>query len=266
MSFLFWVFAVVMLIAATGFIAIPLRNGRPLFATPIAFTALLVPLSAVGLYALLGSPVASIANESPARSQSSVASLVDGLRDRLRHEPDDAGGWLLLAQSYKHLGRQDEALAAYAHARSLGETDVNFEALLPGQNGARQSPVIDQGPAIRGRVALAPNATTLVRPDDTVFIFAKQSSHDRMPVLALRRSAADLPIDFVLTDREMMVPGTHLTDFEELLVMVRVSRNGTAADTSAGLEAWSQPISPVNGKSMELTIEAASQSGNDDNE
>jgi len=279
MSFQFWFFAIVMLIMATAFVAIPLKDGRPLFATPIALTALLVPLTAIALYVLLGSPAAviaataqrqydtqgtaSAASDRPAPSQSSVASLVDGLRDRLENEPDDASGWLLLAQSYEHLGRRDEALAAYAHAQSLGKTDAKFEALLPGANAATQVSAVESGPAIRGRVVLAAEAATLVRPDDTVFIFAKQSAQDRMPVMALRRSVADLPIDFALTDREMMVPGTLLADFEELLVMARVSRNGSAADTSAGLEAWSQPVLPADGGTIELTIGAASQSRKD---
>jgi tetratricopeptide (TPR) repeat protein len=279
MSFQFWFFAIVMLIMATAFVAIPLKDGRPLFATPIAVTALLVPLTAIALYVLLGSPAAviaataqrqydtqgtaSAASDRPAPSQSSVASLVDGLRDRLENEPDDASGWLLLAQSYEHLGRRDEALAAYAHAQSLGKTDAKFEALLPGANAATQVSAVESGPAVRGRVVLAAEAATLVRPDDTVFIFAKQSAQDRMPVMALRRSVADLPIDFALTDREMMVPGTLLADFEELLVMARVSRNGSAADTSAGLEAWSQPVLPADGGTIELTIGAASQSRKD---
>jgi tetratricopeptide (TPR) repeat protein len=279
MSFQFWFFAIVMLIMATAFVAIPLKDGRPLFATPIALTALLVPLTAIALYVLLGSPAAviaataqrqydtqgtaSAASDRPAPSQSSVASLVDGLRDRLENEPDDASGWLLLAQSYEHLGRRDEALAAYAHAQSLGKTDAKFEALLPGANAATQVSAVESGPAVRGRVVLAAEAATLVRPDDTVFIFAKQSAQDRMPVMALRRSVADLPIDFALTDREMMVPGTLLADFEELLVMARVSRNGSAADTSAGLEAWSQPVLPADGGTIELTIGAASQSRKD---
>jgi hypothetical protein len=282
MSFPFWVFAIVMLIAATGFIAIPLKDGKPLFATPIALTALLVPLIAVGLYVLLGSPaaviaasaqqqrgtpgIASAANDQQARSQSSVAGLVDGLRNRLENEPDDAGGWLLLAQSYEHLGRHDEAIAAYAHAQSLGKTDAQFEALLLGANATTQVPAVESGSAIRGRVALSADFTARVRPEDTVFIFAKKSAQDRMPVVALRKTVADLPFDFALTDKEVMVPGTRLADFEELLVMARVSRNGSAADTSAGLEAWSQPVSPANSRIIELTIGAASPSRNDNDE
>lgn len=282
MSFLFWSFAIAMLIAATAIVVIPLKTNRPFFATPVAYIALLVPLASVGLYALLGSPNAviaaaaehasdnygtpSAANDQRARSQGSIASLVDGLRARLENNPDDAGGWLLLAQSYQHLGRHDEALAAYVRAQALGKTDEKFEAQLLGAKLAPQMTTVESGPAIRGRVALATDAAAQVRPEDTVFIFAKKSAHDRMPVVALRKSAADLPIEFALTDKEVMVPGMHLTDFDALLVTARISRSGNSADISDGLEAWSEPVSPVDGREIELTIAANSQSGSNGDE
>jgi len=60
----------------------------------------------------------------------SVSSLVDGLAKRLHDNPDDAGGWLLLAKSYRHLGHPAEANTAYAKAKQLGQTDADLEAWL----------------------------------------------------------------------------------------------------------------------------------------
>ena len=59
-----------------------------------------------------------------------VSSLVEGLARRLHENPDDAGGWLLLAQSYRHLGRRSEARTAYAKAAELGKADAGLEAWL----------------------------------------------------------------------------------------------------------------------------------------
>ncbi|MDH3612430.1 MAG: hypothetical protein OEU90_01870 [Gammaproteobacteria bacterium] len=282
MSILFWGLTVTMLLAAIGFAALPLRSGNPLFSKAGFLAALVVALTSFGLYAFLGSPdavnaalpeshtaqqaSAATANARPAGSLGTVASLVGRLKDRLQKEPDDAGSWLLLARSYQHIGRPEEALAAYVHAKSLGESDTEFEASLLGANQAPQMTPLDSGPAIRGRVVLSPDVAAQVSPDDTVFIFAKKSAEDRMPVVALRKSAADLPIDFFLTDNEIMVPDTHLADFDELLVTARISRSGNAADNSGGLEAWSKPVSPVNGGTIELIIAVTSQSGGDDDE
>ena len=172
MSFLFWSFAVAMLLAAVSFIAVPLKTGKSLLATPSALIVAFVPLSAVGLYALLGSPQEmsvthdrsrTIAGRTSAASSEqvlgSVASMVDGLRARLDNEPDDAGGWILLARSYQHLDRHADALDAYKHAQALGKTDINLEAellgsSLSGQFVTQAADPSSPGPGLRGRVSL----------------------------------------------------------------------------------------------------------------
>jgi len=282
MSFLFWSLALLMVATATAIVVVPLESAKPLLANPAALIAVCVPLSAVALYALLGSPQAMTAesrqatqnpheNASPdsaetARSYGSVASLVDGLREKLEENSEDAGGWLLLAKSYQHLGRDAEALDAYSHAQALGKTDVTLDASLLGPSLASQTNVTDSGPALRGRASLSRAAAALVQPGDTVFIFAKESTQDRLPVVALRKTVADLPIDFALTDKEMMVPGTHLADFGELFITARVSRSGNASDNSQGLEAWSPPVSPAAGEEINLIIDVASRSAGDSDE
>ena len=59
-----------------------------------------------------------------------VSSLVDGLVARLHENPDDAGGWLLLAKSYRFLERPADAGPAYRRAAALGRTDAELEAWL----------------------------------------------------------------------------------------------------------------------------------------
>lgn len=149
MSFLFWALATIMLMAAVGFVAVPLKAARPSPGTPATLAIIAVPLAVSGLYFLLGSPGVKSAESSPSRDDSdysrvssstarssnsigTVASLVDGLNARLQVEPDDAGGWLLLAQSYDHLGRYADALDAYRRAQALGKTDIDFETSLFG--------------------------------------------------------------------------------------------------------------------------------------
>lgn len=282
MSFVFLSLTLLMLVTATAFIVMPFKIGRPILASPAALLVVFVPLGAVALYALLGSPDAMTAETSlrkstahtvrkseggeEKRSYGSVASLVDGLRDRLDAEPDDAGGWLLLAKSYQHLGRDAEALEAYVRAQALGKSDPDLEASLLGASPAASASAVDSGPALRGRVELSPEAESLVQPDDTVFVFAKESPEHRMPVVALRKRVSDLPLDFVLTDKEMMVPDSSLGDFAELVITAKVSRSGNASDDSQGLEAWSEPVSPLANSRIQLVIAAKSQDKDDSNE
>ena len=53
----------------------------------------------------------------------SVTELLSGLEARLAEDPDDGKGWLLLAKSYEHLRRIDDAISAYEKASALGVTD-----------------------------------------------------------------------------------------------------------------------------------------------
>ncbi len=128
---MFWGIAIAMLLVAIGVVAIPLGTGSAIAGKPIVVILLLVPAIAVGLYSSIGSPDATTISSRATQAQSgmssspqsrprqsigSVASMLAGLADRLEREPDDAGSWLLLAKSYDHLDRHDEAMAAYERA------------------------------------------------------------------------------------------------------------------------------------------------------
>ena len=61
-----------------------------------------------------------------------VESMLSGLEQRLQQQPDDGNGWLLLAKSYRHLGRMDDARDAYKKAEALGNGDVTVATQLYG--------------------------------------------------------------------------------------------------------------------------------------
>lgn len=271
MSFLFWGFATVMLIAAVSFVAVPLKAAKLSPGAPTTLAIVVLPMAAFALYFMLGSPGVESAETGAAhkpgessmraspssnsnKSVATVDNLVDGLRARLEAEPDDAGGWLLLARSYDHLDRNAEAIDAYERARSLGKTDVDFESSLLGKSITVQPIPHPPGAALRGRVELAADAVALIEPGDTVFIFAKESAQHRMPVAALRKPATELPLNFVLTDREAMAPGTSLSQFKSLVVTAKISKTGNASESGHGLEAWSDPVSPLDSGHIKLLI------------
>lgn len=275
-----------MLVSAIGAVVAPLRAARADSGRLSLTVLILVPAIAAGFYAGLGTPGAATRDvpqhhqnqdrmDTAAASRTkkivgSVASMLDGLRTRLEREPNDAGGWLLLAKSYQHLRQTENAIAAYERARALGKTDAAFEQSMTNMEPAAEPASTDTGPALRGRITLSADAADLVRPGDTVFIFAKESPEHRMPVVAVRKPATELPIQFALTDRDAMVSGTSLAQFEQLVVTAKISRSGLATDVLAGLEAWSDPVSPLDGDNIELQLsanpQADSENTGDDNE
>jgi len=90
--------------------------------------ALAVPLLAGGLYAVLGNP----AGLNPPKAQHRVSAaeidaMVAKLAARLEKE-DNPQGWVMLARSYKVLGRFDEAGKAYARAGNFIDSEPSLLA------------------------------------------------------------------------------------------------------------------------------------------
>ncbi len=76
--------------------------------------ALLVPLLAVAVYALLGTPAAVLPGAVQAqRASADMEQLVVKLAKKLEQNPDNPEGWAMLARSYKSLGRWDDAERAF---------------------------------------------------------------------------------------------------------------------------------------------------------
>jgi tetratricopeptide (TPR) repeat protein len=259
----FWLATMLMAVVAFGFVALPLlKNNRR---NVLIAVAIALPLFAAGLYMKLGSPSSSVVNEttqqaaSVATNQSdastgdktgSVASMVDGLAQRLEQNPDDGGSWLLLARSYKYLNRVDDAIDAYEKAAALGQFDTDLAALSSAENVAAAP-----GAQIFGNVSLSPAAMEIVKPDDVVIIFAKAVDGPPMPVAVVRRPVSDLPIDFLLNDSQSMTAGAELSNFERVTVTARITRKGDALTALQGLEANSEAIRVADNHHLSLIIE-----------
>lgn len=251
---LFLAIVAAMASVALAFVVLPLSNDRKFLRGTTLRAALMMLLPAAGMYSLLGAPSATVAISAQAtpadgsaatltlgkvdRKVGSVTSLVDGLAARLQQEPGDAAGWLLLARSYRHLGRVGEAAEAYARAAALGKTDFALEAAL-----VSSGRLTEAATEIRGRVTLAPGVEEGLQPADTVFVFAKAMDGSSMPIAAVRRPASKLPFDFVLNDRSSLVESRKLSDFDEVTVSAKVSRSGKAMQDDTDLIAQSQSIS-----------------------
>ncbi|PKO83392.1 MAG: c-type cytochrome biogenesis protein CcmI [Betaproteobacteria bacterium HGW-Betaproteobacteria-11] len=93
--------------------------------------ALLLPLLAVGLYALLGTPGALAPQADRAQSaDSEMEALVTQLAQKMEEHPDDPKGWVMLARSYKALGRWDDAERALARIPQVVNQDAGLLADL----------------------------------------------------------------------------------------------------------------------------------------
>ena len=261
--------ALLMTVTAVAFVAQPLivsvrrRNSG---SAKLSLLAVIVVFGlGIVLYGVIGKPQFSNIQASPSAATTtmqaaqpgqandkvgSVTSLLAGLEARLAENPDDAKGWLLLAKSYDHLGRSAEAKEAYDKAAALGMTDAAFESRL----GAAGSTAPSTGVEIRGTVSVADTVAGSVEPSDTVFVVAK-SEGNPMPLAVLRRSATELPFDFVLSDANSMVQGAGLSDAGKVIVSARLAKVGDALNAPAKFGASSAAIDPHAVQDLSLVID-----------
>ncbi len=79
---------------------------------------------------------------------------------------------------------------------------------------------------IRVKVILSEALKASVKPDDTVFIYAKAVTGPPMPLAAARKQVKDLPLELTLDDSMAMMPQMRISAFTEVKVGARVSLTG----------------------------------------
>ncbi len=92
---------------------------------------LALPALAVAGYALLGTPKAlnpALTAPPPKMTAGQIEAMVAKLAERLKANPDDPPGWLMLGRSYKAMGRYPEAAEAYGKAEKLVAQDAGLLA------------------------------------------------------------------------------------------------------------------------------------------
>ena len=93
--------------------------------------AIALPLLALSGYALLGNPRGLDPAQTmaqPKMTPEQINAMVEKLAQKVEANPDDLQGWLMLARSYKVLGRYDEAVKAYARAEKAVLQDPDLLA------------------------------------------------------------------------------------------------------------------------------------------
>jgi cytochrome c-type biogenesis protein CcmH len=89
--------------------------------------ALALPLGAVLLYLILGSPAAlNPQSQEKQFSQDDIERMVSGLAAKLEKEPENYKGWAMLARSYKSMGRFPEAVRAYERTGPMLDTSAEL--------------------------------------------------------------------------------------------------------------------------------------------
>lgn len=108
-------------------------------------------------------------------------------------------------------------------------------ALVTASPPGASTPAAAAASRVSGRVTLAPALAAKAAPSDVVFIFARAAEGPRMPLAILRKTVADLPIDFTLDDSLAMSPAMTLSSHPVVVVGARISKSGNAMPSPGDL-------------------------------
>ena len=201
---LFVVLAALMVSAGLALIAWPLYRARTLDGRAgwltLSVAVIALPLAALVLYRLFSNwdwdPQVSAA---AATGQHSMQEAIAALEGRLKTNPDDIDGWLMLGRTRLVMNDAPNAVRAYQRAYEISKGG-NFEATLGyAATLARSDPS-----AIQGRVGeLSEEALKLqpTNPEALYFGGAAARANGRLPLarerwMAVLKSGAEMPAEF----------------------------------------------------------------------
>ncbi len=112
-----WTTMSALLLFAIAIVGWPLFRDSRRLTTTLASVCIFIVVAAGGLYYYIGSPgVPSGAGSTP-----DVSEMVSSLAERLKDNPDDVDGWIMLGRSYQTLGQFDDAISSFEKAIALEE-------------------------------------------------------------------------------------------------------------------------------------------------
>ena len=110
------------------------------------------------------------------------------------------------------------------------------EQLVPSRNTVKSdAPVSTNQAEIQLTVSLDASLKGQVSPQDVIFIYAKAMNGPPMPLAAVKKTVAELPITVTLNDAMAMMPAMKLSSFNKVKVGAKISRAGVAGAAAGDL-------------------------------
>lgn len=170
------------------------------------------------------------------------------LRIALKKNPDTIKALWLSGHAELQLGNDKKAVAYWKKLLKVlppkdSEAINTVNQYIAQVEGKQAPPPVAGGSAkLTVKVSLASSIEASVKPDETVFIFARAASGPRMPLAIVRKQVRDLPLTVTLDDSMAMSPQMTLSKFDKVIVGARVSKTGQALPQSGDIQGVSPTI------------------------
>lgn len=144
----------------------------------------------------------------------------------------------------------DKAALAQMRAAARGGLDQIQPASAPSDKPA----VAGASGTVSGVVTISSEMKAKLSPDAKLFVYARAVNGPKMPLAILNKTASELPLKFSLNDAMAMMPNMKISNFEQVQIVARISKSGSAAPQSGDLEGLSQPVK-VGSEELQVEID-----------
>jgi len=107
---------------------------------------------------------------------------------------------------------------------------------------------------ITGTVTLNDALKGQADANDTLFVLVRAAQGPKMPLAIVRKQVKDLPLKFSLDDSMAMSPEMKMSNFDQVVVVARVSKSGNAMPQPGDLMGMSKPL-PLGTKGVKIDID-----------
>lgn len=183
--------------------------------------------------------------------------------------PDNQTGLWLIGMGYEEQGAYKKAISYWNKLMPLLTDDQSKAQVQKLINRAKRTAGITttddaatqlaakETQAIKSiavSVSIDKNILKSVSENDVVFIFARAVQGPPMPLAVVRKQVKDLPVDVVLDDSMAMMESMKLSSFNQVQIVARVSKSGTAKVQSGDLESEVSVASAGQKEKVKLVI------------